>query len=119
MQAAVKRRLQQATDALAARLLGIALDEGTGEAVRLAAIRDALDRGGVTAKAGIEVEVGPTPAFQQRFTGIDRSIRDGTRVPEQPAPALPASEIVDAEMVTDAAETGLSAHIRPRRPPKR
>jgi hypothetical protein len=39
VQAAARRRLQQATDALAAKLLGIALDDGTSESVRLQAIR--------------------------------------------------------------------------------
>lgn len=104
VQAAAKRRLQQATDALAAQLLNIALDDGAPESVRLAAIRDALDRGGVTAKAEVEVEVGVRP-FEQIFAGIDRGLRrDGTR---EPAPSLPAPpalapatvEIVDAEVV--------------------
>jgi hypothetical protein len=121
VQAAAKRRLQQATDALAARLLGIALDEGTSEAVRLAAIRDALDRGGVTAKAAIEVEVGPTPAFQQIFEGIARGVgRDGKPAPTLPnRPALATAdpgEIVDAEIVTDPAGSGPDSPAAPTAP---
>jgi hypothetical protein len=69
--------LQQATDALVAKLLGIALDDGASESVRLQAIRDALDRGGVSAKTEVtvEAEVGPTPAWQQalaNMTGVAR-----------------------------------------------
>ncbi|MFV9634848.1 hypothetical protein [Mycobacterium neumannii] len=100
------------------RLIGFALDDDADmpPAVALAAIRDALDRAGLNPKTAVEVEVGPTPAFQQLFTGIDRSVRrDGTRVPEQPAPALPAPEILDAEIVLDTpARDG--PETRPERP---
>jgi hypothetical protein len=116
VQAAARRRLQQATDALAAKLLGIALDDGTSEAVRLAAIRDALDRGGVNAKAAFEVSLAP---YEQVLAGladvahIPRAESRARRgVPDAPAPEpelpeppeLPASDddtIVDAEAVPD------------------
>lgn len=86
--------MQQATDALAAKLLGIALDDGASEAVRLAAIRDALDRGGLGAKTAVSVEVG-TPAYVEVFDGIYNGPRfdppaDGTHQTQlEPAPEGP------------------------------
>lgn len=110
VQAAAKRRLQQATDALAAKLLGIALDEGAPEAVRLAAIRDALDRGGVTAKQAVEVEanltVQPWQQIASNLTGIAHTTQEESRrargLPvDDLVPQLPAaddSEPIDAEV---------------------
>jgi hypothetical protein len=49
--------LQQAADALAQRLLSFALDGKVADPVALQAIRDALDRAGLSPKTGIEVEV--------------------------------------------------------------
>ncbi|MDA4105706.1 hypothetical protein [Mycolicibacterium holsaticum] len=108
-----RERIERAAEQMARELLGIATS-AESEAVRLAAVRDALDRAGLNPKTAVEVDVGPTPAFQQLITGIDRSIRrDGTRAPQPPAPALPAPEIVDAELVPDPAESGAE---RPRTP---
>lgn len=107
VQAAARRRLQQATDALAAKLLGIALDDGAPEHVRLAAIRDALDRGGVTAKAAVEVEVDVVDApWKGLFTHVARDARGSNEFHEPEQNALPAgptdpTEIVDAELVPD------------------
>ncbi|MBP3087377.1 hypothetical protein [Mycolicibacterium fortuitum] len=118
MIAAAKRRLQQATDALAARLLGIALDEGTSETVRLAAIRDALDRGGVTAKAELELSAKPAEPWREvlgNVTGVARvSQADSRRArglpveDENPMPALEpvaADTVIDAEVVDENPDT--------------
>ncbi|ALI24475.1 hypothetical protein XA26_06140 [Mycolicibacterium fortuitum] len=118
VQAAARRRLQQATDALAARLLGIALDEGTSEAVRLAAIRDALDRGGVTAKAELELSAKPAEPWREvlgNVTGVARMSQADSRrarglpVEDQnPTPAITAADetaIVDAEVVDENPDT--------------
>ncbi|MCA4755261.1 hypothetical protein [Mycolicibacterium fortuitum] len=118
VQAAARRRLQQATDALAARLLGIALDEGTSETVRLSAIRDALDRGGVTAKAELELSAKPAEPWREvlgNVTGVARvSQADSRRArglpveDENPTPAITAADettIVDAEVVDENPDT--------------
>ncbi|AEV73132.1 hypothetical protein MycrhN_2547 [Mycolicibacterium rhodesiae NBB3] len=105
--ASVKRkareRIERAADRLSMELLGIATS-AESEAVRLAAVRDALDRAGLNPKTAVEVEVGLKP-FQKIFTGIDRGLRrDGTRAPAPSLPAPPAlapatAEIMDAEVV--------------------
>lgn len=55
-----RQRLDSAADQLARWLLDIA-QSAESEAVRLAAIRDALDRIGLTGKQKLEVEVGMAP----------------------------------------------------------
>ena len=51
------RRLQQVGDALIQRLSGMALDGDAPDHVALQAIRDALDRAGIPAKAEVSVGV--------------------------------------------------------------
>ena len=106
VKAAARRRLEQATDALAAKLLGIALDDGASEAVRLAAIRDALDRGGVSAKTAGSVEVG-TPAYVEVFdalvsTPVTSAAEEPLAISTEPTggPLRPAQSAVDER--TDA-----------------
>lgn len=109
VQAAARRRLQQATDSLAARLLGIALDEGTSETVRLAAIRDALDRGGVTAKAELELSAKPAEPWREvlgNVAGVARVSQTDSRrargLPVEDQNPMPALEPVGADTVIDA-----------------
>ena len=115
VKAAAQRRLQNAADALVQRLLGFALDDGdTPPAVALAAIRDALDRAGMSTKHAVEVEVGPTPAWQQALTGLSamtraesraaRGLPDDSLAQEPPQRALTsaqADEPIDAEVIDD------------------
>ncbi|MGW0042266.1 hypothetical protein [Rhodococcus sp. NPDC003348] len=49
-------------------LLRIAVDDDAPAAVKLAAIKDALDRAGLSAKTAVSVEVGPTPAYEAILT---------------------------------------------------
>ncbi len=50
---------------MAKNLLKIAVDDDVADGVKLAATRDALDRAGLGAKTAVEVEVGPTKAYEQ------------------------------------------------------
>ncbi|MEU0499368.1 hypothetical protein [Mycobacterium sp. NPDC006124] len=108
---AARARLANAADRMAKELLNMATDEKVSDAVKLNAIRDALDRAGL--KPGIEVEIGVKPVDQimdqiGAMTGgsreaFRRGIADGTdSESDQPPPALAVSaEPVDAEVVDD------------------
>src|SRR3954466_8661761 len=65
-----RERLEEASDRLARELLKMATDPTVSESVRLSAIKDALDRGGVSAKSAVEVEVGPLKPYEQIFDGL-------------------------------------------------
>ena len=56
-----KIRIEEASDKLAKALLEMAGDKNIPEGVRLAAIRDALDRGGLGVKQAMEIEVTAKP----------------------------------------------------------
>jgi hypothetical protein len=120
VKAAAQRRLQNAADALTARLLGFALDQGVPDAIALQAVRDALDRAGLSPKHAVDVEVSLKP-YESILEGLGR-IQSGSRAEHrraigraqnesQPAlaesPALPCADSdapIDAEIVTDGDE---------------
>lgn len=58
-----RARLENASDRLAKELLGMAIDPNMTPQVKLAAIRDALDRGGL--KPPTTVEIGPTKPHEE------------------------------------------------------
>ncbi|MCX2713763.1 hypothetical protein [Mycolicibacterium sp. J2] len=64
-----RARLQNAADLMARELLGIALTADT-ESVKLAAIRDALDRAGLKAPAEVVVTPGEPKAWETVFESI-------------------------------------------------
>lgn len=116
--AKAQRRLQQAADALVQRLLGMALDGEVADHLALAAIRDALDRAGLSAKTAVEVEVALKPWEQiadDAFTTIDsgslaahRAARGGQPPPALAETAWPANEedlILEAEVIGDERDT--------------
>jgi hypothetical protein len=100
---------------MARTLLGIA-ESAESEAVKLAAVKDALDRAGVPAKAEVTVEVKPWEQLMGDIAGIATISRDEHRTrqhlppegrrtwPAPPAWAEPA-EVIDAELVDPDAES--------------
>jgi hypothetical protein len=96
---------------MARELLKMAVDETVSGAVKLAAIRDALDRAGLSAKTAVSVEVGRRP-YEVVFDDITSGSRAESRarrgvlddeLNEWPTPALvgggDAAPEVDAELV--------------------
>ncbi len=73
-----RQRIEDATDRMARELLKMAVDENVSDAVKLAAIRDALDRAGLSARTAVSVEVGSRP-FEQIFDDIASDSRAESR----------------------------------------
>ena len=63
---------------MARELLKMATDDNVSDAVKLAAIRDALDRAGLSARTAVSVEVGSRP-FEQIFDHIASGSRAESR----------------------------------------
>jgi hypothetical protein len=95
---------------MARELLKMAVDENVTDAVKLAAIRDALDRAGLSARTAVSIEVGRRP-FEQIVDDITGGSRAESRrrrgmpgdgLDEWHPPALvhggDATLIVDAEL---------------------
>ena len=104
-----RQRLEEATDRMARELLGIATS-AESESVRLQAIRDALDRGGVTAKAAVELSAQPLKPYEEilrdmagiaTITRAESRARRGLPVDDTPALAAEPLEVVDAELVPE------------------
>lgn len=96
--AAAKRRLMEASKDMAALLMRIAEDEAVPPAVRLGAIRDVLDRAGVTAKTEVEITVAP---WQQLIDGIVSEVDDDRIRPQSRYLQEMFADVVDAEVVLD------------------
>lgn len=65
-----RQRIEEAADRMACELLRMATDGNVADSVKLAAIRDALDRAGLAAKNAVEVELGPPKPYEQIFDRI-------------------------------------------------
>jgi len=65
-----RQRIEEAADRMACELLRMATDDDVADSVKLAAIRDALDRAGLSAKTAVEIEVGPPKPYEQILDGI-------------------------------------------------
>jgi hypothetical protein len=65
-----RQRIEEAADRMACELLRMATDGDVADSVKLAAIRDALDRAGLAAKNAVEVELGPPKPYEQIFDRI-------------------------------------------------
>ncbi|BBY28118.1 hypothetical protein GCM10023114_58000 [Mycolicibacterium sediminis] len=75
VKAKARQRLEEAADRMACELLRMACDDNVADSVKLAAIRDALDRAGLAARTAVAVEVGPP----KPYGAILESIEAGSR----------------------------------------
>lgn len=102
-----KERLELAADRMARELLGMATS-AESEAVKLNAIRDALDRAGLGAKTEVSVEVRPWEQLMGDIVGVatisraEHRAQHGRPFVDQPALA----DAIDAEIVDPADESG-------------
>jgi hypothetical protein len=93
---AARARIENAADRLARQLLGIAMDENAKPEIRLAAIRDALDRAGLSARQAVDVSMELKP-YEKLFDRLDRSA-GGVDT------SVSAPMVVDGEVVGEWAE---------------
>lgn len=98
VKAAARARIENATDRMAKELLGMAIDADIAPAVKLAAIKDALDRGGLKAPSEVVVSAGATTGFDEVFTDVFTGTREESRRIrgyESPQPEINQSNLVD------------------------
>lgn len=74
---AARRRIEESADRMARELLKMAVDDNVSDTVKLAALRDLLDRAGVSAKTSVEVDVAVKP-YEQIFDET-ASVESGSR----------------------------------------
>lgn len=104
VKAKARVRLELAADRMAKELLCIATADDAPAAVKLAAIKDALDRAGLSAKTAVSVEVGPSKPFEELLTEM---MEGGSRAESRAARGVPDElsadwrDILDAELVDD------------------
>lgn len=109
--AKARRRIEEAADRMAARLLGFAENENVPAYVALQAVESALDRAGLSAKTAVEVTVGREPweevmgDVMQITRAQHEAMKRGQSLPADvpPPAALPPADlaIVDAEIVEE------------------
>lgn len=127
VRAAAQVRLLMASDNLMASLLKIADDESIPVQVRLAAIRDGLDRANIVGTQQVAIELGVKPDWEQRLVdaGAVRRVEiDWEGVGEDVVDAeiveTPEEHTASLKAAAYAAETGprpVLKPIKPRRAP--
>jgi hypothetical protein len=111
VKAKARQRLDEAADRMARELLNIATG-AESEAVKLAAVRDALDRAGLKPPAQVELSAKPPEPWEELLGDVMHVTKqqheawkrgEYSPAPAEP-PALPPAreDIVDAELVEDA-----------------
>ena len=102
VKAKARLRLEMASDRLARQLLNMTSDPNVNDAVKLAAIKDALDRSGLAAKNAVSVELGITKPWESVLENISRIVA-GPRDPgTTPALAIESGtdeNEIDAEII--------------------
>ncbi|MEZ0354094.1 hypothetical protein [Mycobacterium sp. pR1184] len=107
--AKARERLALAADRMARELLGIAAG-AESEAVKLAAVKDALDRAGLSAKQSVELSAKEPEPWEELTLSVVRTSREdwlrrrGLPPKGPTAPAAPPLEVVDAELVPEPDE---------------
>ena len=79
VKAAARARLENAADRMAKELLGMAIDPDVSDSVKLAAIRDALDRSGLKAPNEVALSQGDSKPYDEIFDSIVAGPRDESR----------------------------------------
>ncbi len=98
VKAKARQRLEDAADRMARELLKMAVDGNVSDAVKLAAIRDALDRAGLSARTAVSLEVGRRP-----FEVICDDIVGGSRAESRARRGMPDEDELDGiEPILDA-----------------
>src|SRR4029077_20053679 len=87
VKAKARLRLEMASDRLARELLNMTSDPNVADPVKLAAIKDSLDRSGIQAKTAVSVEVSTKP-FELVFDPIGSGARKA-----KPALAIEANSL--------------------------
>lgn len=70
-----RQRIEEAAGRMARELLKMATDDNVADSIKLAAIRDALDRAGLAATTAVSVEVGPPKPYEAIFDRIEAGSR--------------------------------------------
>ena len=96
---------ERASDLLALRVIGIALDDDVPPAVALAAAKDGLDRAGLGAKAEVSVELKPWEQLMGDIAGIATISRAEHRARQGLAADGPPY-VIDAEVVDSPSQRG-------------
>lgn len=99
VKAAAKARLENAADRMAKALLKIAVDDAAPLPVRLAAIKDALDRAGLTPRQALDVTHELKP-YERLLQHVERGPRPG----REDRPSLALDDVIEAEVVQEEGE---------------
>jgi hypothetical protein len=92
-----RQRIEEAADRMACELLKMATDANVADSVKLAAIRDALDRAGLAAKTAVEVEVAPPKPYDV----ILQNIEAGSRAEYRRSRGIPDDSDTHARALVD------------------
>jgi hypothetical protein len=118
VKAKARQRLEEAADRMARELLNMASDGNVSDATKLAAIRDALDRAGVSAKQALELSTARQPEPWEllladiAFDGIAQITREESRARrglpsnEPFTPPTREIEVLEGELVPEPLAEG-------------